>query len=175
MCNILHVSDFHMNLDYTKAKDRLEKLAVELEKFPIDIVVFTGDLIDARIITNESQKDITDKYRTYFSNAVDAMHFVRRLSGKNMPKKILNEYNALVSERTKEAYERATVIFQGFIDKLGITDYKNVVVCCGNHDRLRIVEKGNSCFDCKDMKEEDFENPFCFYNEFCRKLKVKDG
>lgn len=64
MCKILHVSDFHVNLNYTKSSERLEKLTrfLENENIKVDYLVFTGDIIHAGVIADKCKKSISKQH-----------------------------------------------------------------------------------------------------------------
>lgn len=175
MCKILHVSDFHANIDFDLAADRLGKLVLALQrsKIKIDLLVFTGDLIDARVIANECKEEIINTHASWFENGEYSMEeFFDILKSGRVEDTVLEEYNNLIDKKTEIAYRNATDIFEHFVSELKITDTKKIVVCAGNHDRLRKISKEKSKFDCKKWNEDKAVDDFKYYNKFCQKLKI---
>lgn len=174
MNKILHVSDFHMNLDFEVAKEKLKMLSnfFETNNIRIDIFIFTGDVIDAGIIAYECAKEISETYPQIFAESCDLENFFDMLSQEAIPNDIIEKYNNLLKKKTQEAFSTATNIFKEFISSLGITDSKRIIVCCGNHDRLRLISKKEDKIDCLNMNEDDYTNEFALYNKFCKDCGV---
>lgn len=174
MCKILHVSDFHVNVNYELAADKLGKLVLALQrsKIKIDLLVFTGDLIDARVIANECKDEIISKYQLFKDNEYSMEEFIDMLKSGEVPDDVLEEYNDRIDKKTEMAYQNATDIFEHFVSELKITDTDRIIVCAGNHDRLRKVSKEKSEFDCSTWSGDEVVDDFKYYNRFCQKLKI---
>lgn len=178
MKTILHTSDFHINIDEEKSKKRLRKLADTLKKskIEIDFLVFSGDIIDAKTITIICENKMKQKYSEYFSDKHENENFVDQMKRNEKAKDLVEEYNALIRKETLKAYEKAVEIFSDFIEQLEIKDMERVIICCGNHDRLRLVSLNKEKFVCDNemINENDIESDFEYFDMFCKKLKLKN-
>lgn len=167
MVNILHISDFHLNVDIEKSKFRLNKLceAIKENKINIDIIVFTGDVIDSRKIKNESIDQFKLLHKDKFSSSYEKFEDEILKFDDN----ILKEFTDLIIKNTNYAFNVASKVFQNFCNILRV-DVNNIILCCGNHDRLRIIGEEKSCM-IEDASSKDVY--FQCFNNFCKSLPLK--
>lgn len=111
---ILQVSDFHISEESKdSAKNALKAVTDKIKEMKIDIryLIHTGDIINSKDINQK----IEEKYGMEFIN-----------------EKYDNCLDKIVSQR----FEIAKEIFGEFEEKLDVMR-KNIVICCGNHDKVR--------------------------------------
>lgn len=137
---ILQVSDFHISEESKEsAINALQKLTSKLKEMGIRIsyLIHTGDIINSKDIESKIEqkyrKDITDE-----------------------------EYDKYLDEIVSERLEIAKNIVNDFIRELDIVQ-KNVVICCGNHDKVRYRKK-KAAF-------EQFEH---FLSQVCSHTKLTE-
>ena len=153
MSYILHMSDFHLGKYPKMEEERLASLAkwINEEKIDIHYMIFTGDVLDARIITEECIFKIFHKHPDIFESIkISEIHehvdeLLERI--KNSEESIMNEYNNSLREETKKRMNDAVILFKKFLDEINIP-YNRFIACCGNHDRLRYLDTRESSFDC---------------------------
>ena len=143
MKRILHLSDFHINLEMNKdlIEKKIEKLILLLKEknYDIDILLFSGDIIDQKYIN-------------------------KCLSKENYENK-----SVLRKDYMRQEFEYAESIFNMLVDELNIKKQK-VVICCGNHDKFEGDSKLNTCNDCSYNQESLSIHDFKLFNEFCQKI-----
>lgn len=152
---LLYTSDFHFSADNSKfeiAKERLIGLATAIVKqgYDIDIFIFTGDIIDARSISIET---IREMFQSEGANLCDKL--IECLNNNQVIKPILEEQNAFetycenITKNTNELFKKTKeVVKKDFLDVIGVTDPKKMIICCGNHDILRF--ENAPMFRCED-------------------------
>lgn len=174
MYRILHVSDFHIDCNDQQAEDKLGKLVLSLKrsKIEINILIFTGDLIDSGKIAKRCMDKIIFQNDLFNKEEYRIEEFKALLESEEIPDCILTAYNNLVDKETESAYEYATHIFKQFVSKLNITDSKNIVVCAGNHDRLRKIYKKTDKVSCNLCNEDIMAADFKYFDIFCQKLNL---
>lgn len=124
---VLHVSDFHVSKESEKdATDALAALTSKLQKENICIsyLIHTGDIINS----SDLEQEITQQYGSSVANDENA-----------------ERYNELLKPLVSERFESATKIMKMFIGNLGVSN-KNVIICCGNHDKVRFHNKEEETF-----------------------------
>lgn len=111
---ILQVSDFHISEDSEEsAKKALEALTDKIKEMNINIryLIHTGDIINSKDIN----KKIEEEYGTELKD---------------------QEYDVYLDKIVSERFSIAKDIMQEFEENLDIMK-KNIIVCCGNHDKVR--------------------------------------
>lgn len=148
MSYILHMSDFHFGKDLTLEKTRLDDLAIWINsnQIHIDYLVFTGDMIDAPTIQAECIRKIkrtnAEKYKDL--NPTDDNDIILkniRAAGSDA----ISIYDNILRQATLQNMKQAGEIFKKFIKQINL-DNRRVVLCCGNHDRMRFAAEEK--FDC---------------------------
>lgn len=139
---ILHMSDFHISeqesviCETEKGLEEVVNVIKEKEKINISYLIHTGDIIDSSDLKEEFIKQkYTEEYR-------------------KVPTDI--EYDNYLESIAKKRFEIAETIFKNFVDRLEVLK-ANIVVCCGNHDRVHY----------KGEKKDDF----ALFENFLRNLK----
>lgn len=125
---ILHLSDFHISDQSSKeAKSALNAITEKLkdEKINIKYLIHTGDVINS----NDIEAKIIKKY------------------GKALDNK---EYDEGLEKIVKRRFNIAKNIVKNFARELDILP-KNIIVCCGNHDKLRYKKKESNPFGLFDQ------------------------
>lgn len=125
---ILHLSDFHISDQSSKeAKSALNAITEKLkdEKINIKYLIHTGDVINS----NDIEAKIIKKY------------------GKSLDNK---EYDEYLEKIVKRRFNIAKNIVKNFTRELDILP-KNIIICCGNHDKLRYKKKENNPFGLFDQ------------------------
>lgn len=174
MSCILHMSDFHLGKNMKIEKDRLDELAMWIENSDLSIkyLIFTGDIIDAQVLQAECvrklKKEYSEKFKELKPNdspniVVDSI----RAAGDDC----IEFFDNLIRETTLSRMKQAGEIFRSFIDRIGV-DRRNVVLCCGNHDRIRFAGepdfacKGTRCLE-ENIMDKQFEaDAFDEYTDF---------
>lgn len=175
MSNLLHVSDFHITKNERLSKERLDSLSEFFKKsnINIDILVFSGDLVDGRGIVDQTRNCFLSKYPKELFEHENHDQFIEKLLQYGKSNEVyIDDYNAMLYENTKNAFKRAIDIFNTFLNNLNITDKKRIIICCGNHDIVRPVYLNKTNFKCdSDMSENDETKDFFqFYDYFCSEI-----
>lgn len=173
---ILQVSDFHL----TENRDGIEKLYeladfIVASNYEVENLVHTGDFIDSKYICEKIGKAIIDKYNTEFTKdyVYDEKTFeteIRLANNKNNA--IITEYNKLLKQESKNAFNIAQEVFSNFTNKLGVA-MKDVVICCGNHDKIRLIDindEKSSCTTDHYTPTKFDKKRFELFNQFCENL-----
>ena len=147
---VLHISDFHININKVVTKQRIEELIKEIKKQQINIntIVFTGDVIDSKTIVNDTIKETN--YDESCSDDTERIIFRKRLI-----------------ENTKKEFDFAIKIFEHLLFELSVSN-DDLIICCGNHDRIRISTNNGETSNCI----KDFDAFEC-YDYFCNLLKIR--
>lgn len=163
------MSDFHIGKD-KKEQKKLLGLAewIKREKLEIECLVFTGDMIDAPSVQDKCIQRIKKEYLSS-----EAIKNIKKVKDQDELKKILESagkecvdaYNKILLEVTVDEMGKAGNLFAQFIESIGV-DSQNVVLCCGNHDRIRFI--GDDSFNCRKEKEPvDDKKSFEAYDKLC--------
>lgn len=176
MSRILHMSDFHFGKDWALEKERLAELAswIKSNQIQIDYLIFTGDMIDSQVIqancVRKLKKRDPERYRHLKpSDHYSALVPLLRDEGEDC----INPYNDLLRQTMSSSMKQAGSIFLEFIKQIDI-DRHRVVLCCGNHDRMRFVDEneftcdGENCID-----ENSITAPFEAYDLLCSMVNDK--
>lgn len=173
MSYILHMSDFHFGKNMKIEQGRLDELAMWIENSDINIkyLIFTGDIIDAQVLQADCVKKLKKEYSEEFKDLkpTDDPNIVLdsiRAAGNDC----IDFYDNLVRETTLIRIKQAGKIFLSFIDRIGV-DKQNVVLCCGNHDRMRFA--GESDFKCNGtyhFDESIMDEQFEAYDTLCNMI-----
>lgn len=197
---LLHVSDFHLTEKDTEreiANAALNEIAKKLrkERIKIDYLVHTGDIIDS--------KDFHQQAYQYVKNLPGITHsyntendFSFELFSKNASIEEKSAFNHKISELTRAHFDQAREVFSNFMSETNVAP-GNVVICCGNHDSMRlapttdeepICEKQNmiphaaivsdnnpSADHTKPLDRHHHEDPFYLFNCFLNELKVANS
>ena len=178
MSYILHMSDFHFGKNYTLEKNRLFDLAAFIgrKKIKIHSVVFTGDMIDAQSTTKkciESLKNVCPQlFKDIDTKAkIDIDYIAAIIASRG--EDAVQKYNSEIKKYMDEAMECAADIFREFLAKINVNS-DNVILCCGNHDRIRLVdEPKQNCGYEHRLDENSITEPFEVYNCLCKKINNK--
>ena len=120
---ILQVSDFHISEDSKdSAKNALRAVTDKIKEMKINIryLIHTGDIINSKDI---SQK-IEEQYGT-----------------KLTPE----EYDERLDKIAKQRFKIAEELIEDFEKNLDVMQ-KNIVICCGNHDKVRYKTRKKEAF-----------------------------
>lgn len=138
---ILQVSDFHISEESKdSAKNALKAVTDKIKEMKIDIryLIHTGDIINSKDINQK----IEEKYGIELKN---------------------EEYDKCLDEIVLQRFEIAKEIFGEFEEKLDVMR-KNIVICCGNHDKVRYRTRKEDAF-------KPFQN---FLKNVCSHTKLTD-
>lgn len=138
---ILQVSDFHISEESKdSAKNALQAVTNKIKEMNIDIkyLIHTGDVINS--------KDIDQK--------------IEEKCGPGLKDE---EYDDCLDEFVQKRFEIAKEIFGEFENKLDVMR-KNIVICCGNHDKVRY----------KTRKKDAFKPFQKFLENVCSHTKLTD-
>lgn len=131
---ILQVSDFHISEDSEEsAKKALEAVTNKIKEMGVNIryLIHTGDIINSKDIN----KKIEEKHGTTVTE---------------------EKYDDYLEEIVVKRFDIAKNIMQQFEKNLDIMQ-KNIIICCGNHDKVRYK-----------VRKEDAFKPFQnFLDEVC--------
>ena len=144
---ILQVSDFHISEESEdSAKKALEAVTDKINEMNINIryLVHTGDIINSKDI---SQK-IEEKYGTGLKD---------------------EEYDGYLDKIITERFKIAEEIMEEFKKNLDVM-HKNIVICCGNHDKVRYKTRKTDAF--KPFQE--FLKKVCSHTELTEFHKLDD-
>lgn len=171
MSYILHMSDFHFGRDPALERTRLDDLAtwIKSNQIHIDYLVFTGDMIDAPTIQTECIRKLKkidlEKFKNLKptdDNDIILSHI--RAAGSD----IISIYDDVLRQVTIQSMKQAGEIFIDFVKQINL-DNRRVVLCCGNHDRMRFATEDN--FNCDGdchIDESTLAAPFEAYDALCR-------
>lgn len=138
---ILQVSDFHISEESKdSAKNALEAVTDKINEMNIDIkyLIHTGDIINS--------KDIGQK--------------IEEKCGTGLKDE---EYDDCLDEIVQQRFKIAEEIFREFEKKLDVMR-KNIIICCGNHDKVRY----------KTRKKDAFKPFQKFLKNVCSNTKLTD-
>ena len=178
MSYILHMSDFHFGRDSELEKSRLMELArwIKNGRIEVDYLVFTGDMVDAPQIQAECVSQLTAKYPELSDKLKDADTPAKLRSAIRAEGRCCSDfYDKTLREVAEKRMKKAAEIFQGFVREIGLNDQR-VVLCCGNHDRLRLAGEGTFLCDAnkeKRFSEEGMDAPFAVYDILCQTINPK--
>lgn len=154
---ILHVSDFHLSdkeTEYYMAQQALKALTRELRKenIKIDYLVHTGDVINSGDLYEMAadQAKLGQKYATS-SKVFDFSVFNQ--TGTREEKQKMNDS---IKEFTKRRFAKAADLMTELINDLNLP-MGNIVVCCGNHDAMRLAICSDGFPVCKKGKKNERE------------------
>lgn len=159
---ILHVSDFHLRGDTDPGTDSVslpQALASMVEtlnerEYEIDYLIHTGDIIDSSDLCEAIGKGLLDKnelgcdINSFYK--INEKTNERKFNNQEFENWLLTqsdetieEYNRELEKQTTVRFEKATEIMNQLISKLRLASSR-VVICCGNHDVMRLVERTES-------------------------------
>ena len=173
MSHILHMSDFHLGKDIKVEKLRLQNLAhwISNQNIHIDYLVYTGDMIDAPTILSVCIRKLKRKYPDQFKalkqNADNnvILEYVESAGAE-----CISAYNDTLKSVTCEYMEQAGNIFLDFVKSIDV-DTRCVILCCGNHDRMRFAkDESVECTKKHPVDESTLDKPFVAYNQLCKKI-----
>jgi len=175
---ILHVSDFHLNNsalegqnNFTEVKNLLTALTQKLkeEKFKVDYLVHTGDVIDSgdlyNIVAAEMKLDKSfwesgddeesgaaiEKflYEEYKKAAVQNTE-LNKVNGDALRPTMedLKEFDKRVAFHVENRFKESIKVMHTFATDLNVA-FGNVVICSGNHDVLRPLCMDEDAVTCK--------------------------
>ena len=157
MYNILHMSDLHYGKNPSLEEERLNSLASWIidRELSIKYVVFTGDMIDAFTIQEECIRRLKKDDPIFSENLkaigknIDIISCVR-----NTGDDCVKRYDELLRTITISRMEQAGKQFKCFLDRINV-DSSHVVLCCGNHDRMRFagIDDSAKCVDNSVIEE----------------------
>mgnify|MGYP002525717573 CR=1 FL=1 len=181
MSYILHMSDFHFGKFPETEIARLDSLAQWILNLAFDIryLVFTGDVIDARVITESCIQKLVSIYPDEFNDVITQDIHEQTDTYLQHIKKIgddyVKKYNSLLKEQTHQQILNAITLMQKFLCTINVcTDH--FIACCGNHDRLRYLSLTEDEFSCNSMheiNEEDYTKDYEPYIMFCKGINPK--
>lgn len=174
---ILHTSDFHFSKEAENENKKLEQLVEYFKKMSIkiDYVINTGDFIDSREIMDFCANTIIDKYKHVFgSYKYEHETFIDEIKKHT---DLIDEYNSLLLNQSKERFSSAAKYFEKFLNSLGINDRKKIVICCGNHDKTRLVfiDNNSECINHNYTESQHDSECFSAFEEFCKQLNLNYG
>lgn len=144
---ILQVSDFHISEESKdSARKALKAVTDKISAMNINIryLIYTGDMINSKDISNKiSQQYGTDLKDETYDNYV---------------------YSIVVKR-----FGIAKEIMEEFVKNLDIMQ-KNIIICCGNHDKIRFKTKRKDAF--KPFQE--FLKNVCSHTELTKLHKLDD-
>lgn len=144
---ILHVSDFHISEESQKsAEEALSAVAGKLKEMDISIsyLIHTGDIINSRDINAKIEQE----------------------HGKELKD---DEYDNFLEQIVLDRLDISKDIMNKFIKDLDVLQ-KNIVICCGNHDKVRYQSQEKNAF----KLFEDFLESVCSHKELTAIYKLDD-
>lgn len=182
MSYILHMSDFHFGKAPEIENERIALLAkwINANGIKVEYVVFTGDVIDARTIT---QSCVLEIVRNHAEDFKDILPQICDKDGSIKGKKLtdlrkdeecgilfqsINEHvDLFISKIENLGDDKIDVYNKLLLEKANhqmdeaikivkmflieiSVPFDQFVVCCGNHDRLRYLSPDKSVFSCDD-------------------------
>lgn len=176
MSYILHMSDLHLGRNPELEQKQLTGLATWLTKQKIHAtyLVFTGDMIDAPSLLSTCIRKLKRRFPEQFSGleqTADTDTLLAQVSAAGSD--CITFYNEQIREVTLHSMKRAAQLFLDFIHQIGV-DNRNVILCCGNHDRMRLAHETD--FDCGKthcVDEDKSTALFEAYNLLCKMVNDK--
>lgn len=168
---ILHVSDFHIGDDPKEARAALMSLTQTLKanKFKVDYLVHTGDVIDSGDLYNRVATDLVVGER-FWGDEVDEesgetrKKFLHKKYQETARKNEKNNkangrrrrpdiddlevFDKKVTEHMRRRFNIAKEVIRDFVNDLNVA-FGNVVICSGNHDVLRPLSADESDVTCR--------------------------
>lgn len=144
---ILQVSDFHLSEESKEvAKDALVTLKDKLNEMDIRIsyLIHTGDVINSR--------DISLKIEQEHGSSISD-----------------EEYDTYLEKIVTERFKIAKEIMDEFIKSIDVLR-NNIIVCCGNHDKVRFKKKKERSFELF----KNFLGKVCHHKELTGLYKLDD-
>lgn len=144
---ILQVSDFHISEDSEEsAKKALKAVTDKINEMNINIryLIHTGDIINS--------KDINQKIQERYGKELED-----------------EEYDDYLDKVTSERFNIAIDIIKEFKKNLDVMQ-KNVVICCGNHDKVRYRKRKKDAFN----PFQNFLKNVCSHTELTKLHKLDD-
>lgn len=144
---ILQVSDFHISEEsQDAAKKALSAVTDKINEMNIDIryLIHTGDIINSKDINQK----IEEKYGTEVEDG---------------------EYDKHLDEIVEKRFTIAKEVLEGFEKKLDVMR-KNIVICCGNHDKVRYKTRKEDAF----KPFQNFLKDVCNHTELTNFHKLDD-
>lgn len=181
MSNILHMSDLHLGKSPKTESERLASLAcwIASQGICIRYLVFTGDVIDARVITEACIQELVSAYPDEFSDVInESIHdktdvYLQHI--KKIGNDFVEKYNSLLNSLTKKQVECAIKLMRDFLREINVpTD--RFIACCGNHDRLRYLSLSASELACDSthrIDEDHYKRDYEPYIMFCNGINPK--
>lgn len=190
---ILHVSDFHLSTDTKElefARAALKKLADKLneEGIKISYVIHTGDVIDSsdlyekiaselHLYKKYGKKEKMEEREEKVKIVFDDVKFANEA-----PVSLKVKFNEKIKELTGKRFESAENVMKTFISDLNVA-FGNVMICCGNHDAMRLFDvsecpvscKHNEQLDTNDYQCEDDNSAFELFYKFLNNLCVANS
>lgn len=148
---ILHVSDFHISEESKgDAESVLKALAEKLgeNNICVSYLIHTGDIINS----SDLEQNILHGW--------DLMV---------IPEERLLEYDGKLKSLVSNRFGIAKKIMEEFIKNLGVSN-KNVIICCGNHDKVRYRKEKNQAF----QPFEDFLDGITSHKELTSYFELDD-
>lgn len=186
MSVILHMSDFHLNEDFSFAVDALEALTDTLakENIKVDYLVHTGDIIDSEDLYQKVCSQFADNKKFFYKDENGKPCFSIEKFNQVAETEQIKDFNEKVRELVKTRFSIAKDIMDSFILNLNIP-HSNVVICCGNHDIVRSIGNSESNVQCTSDKgklqprrytdAKEGEKVFKLFEEFLDQLKVANS
>lgn len=129
---ILQLSDFHITEEnFDLAKKRINELAnvIKEENIKVDVLIFCGDFVDARYISTKSLNDYAEERGLEQDKELE---YYTSNSG------FYEEYNKIVHEKYVDLIDKSVIVLSEIRNELKKGNNNlQLIVCCGNHDRLR--------------------------------------
>ena len=144
---ILQVSDFHISEESKdSAKKALTAVTDKINEMNINIryLIHTGDIINS--------KDIRQKIEKQYGTGLED-----------------EKYDERLDEIVRQRFEIAKEIMEEFEKSLDVMQ-KNIVICCGNHDKVRYKTRKKDAF--KPFQE--FLENVCSHTELTEFHKLDD-
>ncbi len=144
---ILQVSDFHISEDSEEsAKKALEAVTNKIKEMDVNIryLIHTGDIINSKDIN----KKIEEEHGTDLKD---------------------EEYDVCLDEIVSKRFDIARNIMQQFEKNLDIMQ-KNIIICCGNHDKVRYKVRKQDAF----KPFQNFLKDVCSHTELTELHKLDD-
>ena len=197
---ILHVSDFHITEKENGeevAKNALKAVAQKLREHNInvDYIVHTGDVINSSDLHLMAAKEVLPSAKSR-KKYISEKKFNFNLFAAEAKDREKKAFDHLVWTYAKKRFELAEEIMGQFISDLNVSS-GNVIICCGNHDAMRLAslsKLGIKCIESKDrrsvssLEEKPFKAitedkkpicpdklPFKLFNDFLNKLNVANS